>query len=409
MNEHHEHSTDERKESFEFNEHEVQDERSKKDERNEIDEPVTVYRYEPWTRRTPLQASYEAELAAADRAGSSGGEASYGDNSGRNGSDGGSNGRDGGDGRGRGGPRRRGVSPKAVLASFLAGALLVGGLSFASDRLNLFTGGESGAAQSAASGGNSYSATSGLSTASLSTSKGIAAVFEQANPAVVEIENYGVPTNNFPSILFGGRGGWMGRGQQAQPQTSQEAELIGTGTGFFIQKDGYILTNQHVIANATELKVTVPGYEEQLTAKVVSANENLDLAVLKVESPDGQKFPTLSLGDSDQAKIGDWVIAIGNPEGLDHTVTVGVLSAKERPITIAEDDGTEHKYEHLLQTDASINPGNSGGPLLNDQGEVIGVNTAVSTQAQGIGFAISSATIQDALKEMLAGTVLQSL
>lgn len=341
-------------------------------------EPATENRYDSGQRLRSIQSAYEKELAKADRSAASAG----------------------------GGGRRRKARPgrasaRSILASFLVGALVVGGLSFLSDRLSLFTGGASGSAGMSASGGSAYSASAGMTTASLSTDDDISSVFEQANPAVVEIENYGIPTDTYGAYLFGGRGGWMG-GPQQQRQ-SAEPELMGTGTGFFFSEDGYILTNEHVIADASELKVTVPGYAERLTAEVVSAYEELDIAVLKVESPDGQAFPTLAFGDSDQTKIGDWVIAIGNPYGLDHTMTVGVLSAKERPITITEEDGTEHQYEHLLQTDASINPGNSGGPLLNEQGEVIGMNTAVNAEAQGIGFAISSATIRSALSEMLAG------
>ncbi|WP_245809701.1 S1C family serine protease [Cohnella massiliensis] len=341
-------------------------------------EPATENRYDSGQKLRSIQSAYEKELAKADRSAASEGE----------------------------GGRRREARPgrtsaRSILASFLVGALVVGGLSFLSDRLSLFTGDASGEAGMSASGGSAYSASSGITTASLNAEDDISSVFEQANPAVVEIENYGIPTDTYGAYLFGGRGGWMD-GPQQQRQ-SAEPELMGTGTGFFFSEDGYILTNEHVIADASELKVTVPGYAEQLTAEVVSAYEELDIAVLKVESPDGQAFPTLAFGDSDQTKIGDWVIAIGNPYGLDHTMTVGVLSAKERPITIAEEDGTEHQYEHLLQTDASINPGNSGGPLLNERGEVIGMNTAVNAEAQGIGFAISFATIQSALSEMLAG------
>lgn len=355
----------------------------KRDHKVEIDnqsEELTVYSYNPSQKVTTLQTVYEEAVAKNGEKAASGG----------------------------GGNRPKRTSPRAVLASFLAGAVLIGGLSFMSDRLNLFTGGTSNAAQTAASSGNTYSAAAGLTTASLSTEEGTAAVFEKANPAVVEIENYGVDNSTNNSNLFGGGGRWMGRGQQQSQQNAGESELMGTGTGFFFNKDGYILTNQHVIAGATELKVTVPGYDEKLTAKVVSANQDQDLAVLKVESPDGKEFPTLTIGDSDQTKIGDWVIAIGNPYGLDHTMTVGVLSAKERPITVTEDDGSEHQYQHLLQTDASINPGNSGGPLLNENGEVIGMNTAVNAEAQGIGFAIPSTTIVDALKQMMAGTTVSS-
>lgn len=346
----------------------------------EENKELTIYRYDSSEKAASLQTAYEEAVAESGGEGSSGGTAK----------------------------RRRRTSAQSLLASFLAGALVIGGLTYASDRMNLFSGGTASIVQTAASNGDSYSAAAGLTTASLnSASEDFASVFSQANPAVVEIENYGVENTRSSRNLFGGNGGWPG-GQQQSQQGGGDPVLMGTGSGFLFEKSGYILTNQHVIADATELKVTVPGYDDPLTATVVGANEDLDLAVLKVESPDGKDFPTLSIGDSDQTKIGDWVVAIGNPYGLDHTMTLGVLSAKERPITVTEDDGSEHQYEHLLQTDASINPGNSGGPLLNDKGQVIGVNTAVNSEAQGIGFAIPSNTILDAIKEMMAGTAVSS-
>lgn len=174
-------------------------------------------------------------------------------------------------------------------------------------------------------------------------------------------------------------------------------QATGSGTGFFFDASGYILTNQHVVGGAEKIEVTVQGYDKPLTAQLLGSDYNLDLAVLKVT--DTKAFPTLKLGSSDSIKIGDWVAAIGNPYGFDHTITVGVLSAKERPISIPDEQGTRN-YEHLLQTDASINPGNSGGPLLNVNGEVIGINTAVSSQAQGIGFAIPTSTIQGVLENL---------
>lgn len=342
-------------------------------------EELTIYNYGPARPTDAMQTVYQEAMADDGTQRASGGGAN----------------------------RPKLTAPRTMLASFLVGAMLVGGLSFMSDRLNLFSGGTSNTAQTAASSGGSYSAAAGLTTASLNANEDISSVFDKANPAVVEIENYGIESNAANPNLFGRNGGWMGSRQQSQP-SGGDPVLMGTGSGFFFNKDGYILTNQHVIADATELKVTVPGYDDPLTAKVVSSNEDLDLAVLKVESPDGKDFPTLTIGDSDQTKIGDWVIAIGNPYGLDHTMTVGVLSAKERPITVTEDDGSEHQYQHLLQTDASINPGNSGGPLLNDQGQVIGMNTAVNADAQGIGFAIPSTTILEALKQMMAGTTVST-
>jgi len=292
--------------------------------------------------------------------------------------------------------RRNGTSFSTYVASFLVGAMLVGGFAYAADRNNPFGGNHSGAA---VTGGASESA-SGITAASSKTKGGVASVFESASPAVVKIENYAASA---PSIRnpFGGRG--VG-GQQRQ---GTEPVLAGSGTGFFFKADGYILTNEHVIADASELKVTVQGYDEPLTAKVVGSSYELDLAVLKVESPDGQAFPALNLGEIDKTGIGDWVIAIGNPYGLDHTTTLGVLSAKEREITISGEQG-EHTYRHLLQTDASINSGNSGGPLLNERGEVVGMNTAVSTEAQGIGFAIPASVIQEALSELMNGKTISS-
>ncbi|WP_254450507.1 S1C family serine protease [Cohnella herbarum] len=351
-------------------------------DKHDLDNPseqVNVYVYDSTKQVSTMKSSYENELAMMGRK-----PPSSNDNNNAK--------------------RHKGPGFKSIAASFLVGALLVGGLSYAADKQNLFSGGM-GAGSNAS--GNSLPHDAGIVTASVGANGDIASVFETASPAVVKIENYMTQTDsmrNGTNFLFGGRG--SGR-QQQQQQQSGELQLMGSGTGFFFQNDGYILTNEHVIAGATELKVTVQGYDEPLTAKVVGSSYELDLAVLKVESPDGKSFPKLTLGDSDQAKIGDWVIAIGNPYGLDHTITMGVLSAKERPITIADEQG-EHKYEHLLQTDASINSGNSGGPLLNDKGEVIGINTAVNSEAQGIGFAIPTTTIKDALNDLLGSSQVTS-
>lgn len=310
-------------------------------------------------------------------------------------------------------PKRKAITPLA--AAFMAGALMIGGLAYGADKANLFTGGaaQSGTAAKAASSALNGNG-AGLTTASFSTDKGIADVYNQASPAVVKIENYGVVQNSGYGNLdalrqFLGGGGFPGRGggQQQQQEQSETGELtlMGSGTGFFFDKSGYILTNEHVISGASQLKVTVEGYDQPLDAQVMGSSKELDLAVLKVTSPDGKDFPSLKLGSSDQTAIGDWVLAIGNPYGFDHTLTMGVLSAKERPITIQNEDGSEQVYEHLLQTDASINPGNSGGPLLNENGEVIGINTAVNAEAQGIGFAIPTTTILEVLDGLKGGAV----
>ncbi len=176
-----------------------------------------------------------------------------------------------------------------------------------------------------------------------------------------------------------------------QPQTQVQEAL---GSGFLISADGYLLTNEHVIEGAQKIQVTIMGKSKPVSARVVGSDRDLDLAVLKVDT--GGTLPYLQLGNSDQTRVGNWVIAIGNPYGLDHTVTVGVISAKGRPIKVED-----RSYRNLLQTDASINPGNSGGPLLDLSGAVIGINTAVSAQAQGIGFAIPSNTVKDVLNQLM--------
>ncbi len=190
-----------------------------------------------------------------------------------------------------------------------------------------------------------------------------------------------------------------------EPKSSNGGSLqqSGMGTGFIFEKSGYILTNEHVINGADEIRVTVEGYEKPFVAKLLGNSYDLDLAVLKIEAT--KEFSVLPLGNTDNTNVGDWVVAIGNPYGFEHTVTVGVLSAKERPISIPDENGTRN-YNHLLQTDASINPGNSGGPLLNLAGEVIGINTAVSAQAQGIGFAIPTSTITSVLENLKNNVVI---
>ncbi|OPY57727.1 MAG: putative serine protease HhoB precursor [Pelotomaculum sp. PtaU1.Bin035] len=176
------------------------------------------------------------------------------------------------------------------------------------------------------------------------------------------------------------------------PFASKQLEE-GLGSGVLISNDGYILTNEHVIEGANEIDVSVSGIDKAIEAKVIGSDVDLDLALLKINTQSALHF--LKLGNSDQIKVGNWVIAIGNPYGLDHTVTTGVISAKGRPISVGD-----RQYENLLQTDASINPGNSGGPLLNLQGEVVGINTAINAQAQGIGFAIPTSTVQRVLEDL---------
>jgi serine protease Do len=150
------------------------------------------------------------------------------------------------------------------------------------------------------------------------------------------------------------------------------------GSGFLIDKEGYIVTNNHVVENANKIKVIMKNGKE-LEATIIGLDSTTDLALIKIEP--GQDLPTLKFGDSNLSDVGEWVVAIGNPFGLGHTVTAGIISAKGRVIGSGP-------YDDFIQTDASINPGNSGGPLLNMAGEVVGINTAIMANGQGIGFAI---------------------
>ncbi|MBD3309091.1 Do family serine endopeptidase [candidate division KSB3 bacterium] len=161
----------------------------------------------------------------------------------------------------------------------------------------------------------------------------------------------------------------------------REYKRRGLGSGFITTPDGYILTNSHVVAEADEVKVTLAD-EREFEATVVGTDPKTDIAVIKIE---GENFPTANLGDSSTLEVGDWAIAIGTPYGLSQTVTAGIISAEGRSGIGIND------YEDFIQTDAAINPGNSGGPLVNIDGEVIGINTAIFSRSggyQGIGFAI---------------------
>ena len=152
----------------------------------------------------------------------------------------------------------------------------------------------------------------------------------------------------------------------------------GLGSGFIIDPEGYIVTNNHVVEDADEIKVRLKN-DKDFDAEVVGRDPNTDLALIKIKG--GKDLPAVPLGDSDRLKVGQWVMAIGSPFGLEQTVTAGIVSAKGRVIGAGP-------YDDFIQTDASINPGNSGGPLVNMDGEVVGINTAIIASGQGIGFAV---------------------
>ncbi|MBE0478856.1 trypsin-like peptidase domain-containing protein [Candidatus Aerophobetes bacterium] len=167
----------------------------------------------------------------------------------------------------------------------------------------------------------------------------------------------------------------------------------GLGSGIIFDNEGYILTNEHVVRGAREIRVVLPDGRE-FEGKLIGSDARVDLAVLKIEAKD---IPVAKLGDSDKLRAGEFCIAIGNPFGLQNTITFGVISAKGRHIQASPGK----ILEDLIQTDAPINPGNSGGPLINIKGEVIGINTAIIPYAQGIGFAIPVNVARDIIDELI--------
>jgi serine protease Do len=205
--------------------------------------------------------------------------------------------------------------------------------------------------------------------------------------------------------FFGGQPRQRGRPQPREDAPQQE----GTGTGFIVDKAGFILTNNHVVEGADDIRVSLygSGRTESFAAKVIGRDSLLDVALIQLAEMPAAALQEAKFGDSAQMQPGDWVVAIGNPFNLSHTVTVGVISALGRPL-----GGVPGREQPMLQTDAAINPGNSGGPLLNVRGEVVGINTAIYTTTQsaanmGIGFATPINAIRDLLPQLRNGKVIR--
>ena len=218
------------------------------------------------------------------------------------------------------------------------------------------------------------------------TGKAFASVAREASPAVVFIKVEKTVTTSpsmgpFNDDFFKRYFGEPAPGQPQNPSPQQKHMLQGQGSGFIISSDGYILTNNHVVGDADKVLVKLLDGRE-FTAKTIGTDPPTDVAVIKI---DAKNLPILPLGDSGKLEVGEWVLALGNPFGLSHTLTAGIISALGRSrIGIAD-------YEDFIQTDAAINPGNSGGPLINLEGQAIGINTAIFSQSggyMGIGFAI---------------------
>ncbi len=239
------------------------------------------------------------------------------------------------------------------------------------------------------------------------------------SPAVVNIRSTSKARAQEMTEFFGGGGGggsddllerFFGQGRQQQGQRQRpprEQETQAAGTGFVINKEGYILTNNHVVEGATKIEVSFFGEDRDDVyheAKLVGRDPLTDSALIQLVEPKAG-LTEIKFGDSSKMEPGDWVVAIGNPFGLAHTVSVGVISATARSFPIAE-----QRFADVLQTDAAINPGNSGGPLLNARGEVIGINTAIYTDSRqagniGIGFAIPINAVRELIPQLRTGKV----
>jgi serine protease Do len=228
------------------------------------------------------------------------------------------------------------------------------------------------------------------------------------SPAVVNIRTESRQQAQDISGLFEGGGDLFERFFGGPvPEQPPDRVAVAAGTGFVIDQSGYILTNNHVVENAEKIEVSFFGEDADMLyeAEVVGRDPLTDSALIRLTETPAFELPVVRFGDSEAVQPGDWVMAIGNPFNLAHTVSVGVISALARPFPVAEGRSTQ-----VLQTDAAINPGNSGGPLLNLRGEVIGINTAIYTDAMqsgniGIGFAVPMNAVRELLPQLRAGRV----
>jgi periplasmic serine protease, Do/DeqQ family len=205
----------------------------------------------------------------------------------------------------------------------------------------------------------------------------VAAIAKKSSPAVVNIDTKTMVRQSFSP--FGNDPFFRQFFGDEMDRFSRVVPMEGKGSGFIASSDGMILTNSHVVDGADSVTVTLSD-GRRFDAEVVGKDPTYDLAVIRIKA---SNLPVLKMGDSDRTQVGEWVVAIGNPFGLEHTVTVGVISAKNRSIRLEK-----LNFDGFFQTDAAINPGNSGGPLINLDNQVIGINTAIVPYAQGIGFAI---------------------
>ena len=223
----------------------------------------------------------------------------------------------------------------------------------------------------------------------------VASAVDRVGPAVVRLDTERMVSRR-PDPFFNDPFFRQFFGEQNVPDFPQEFRQRGQGSGFIVDGTGIVLTNAHVINGADTVTVTLRD-GRTFEGEVKGADGTLDLAVVKIE---GSNLPVAPLGSSDGVRVGDWAIAVGNPLGLDNTVTLGIVSTLNRS---SSQVGIPDKRVDFIQTDAAINPGNSGGPLLNDRGEVIGINTAIRADAEGIGFAIPINTAKEIQDQLARG------
>ena len=222
----------------------------------------------------------------------------------------------------------------------------------------------------------------------------VATLVANVKPAVVNITSVHeahAPTRGMDlPFPFGGPSG----GERGEDEGDRVVKQTALGSGFLIDAEGHVVTNAHVVDGADAVRVRLAD-DREFSAHVVGRDKKLDLAVLKLEGSGVKDLPVTSLGSSDALRVGEYVVAIGNPFGLGDTVTMGIVSAKGRAIGAGP-------YDDFIQTDASINPGNSGGPLFDLRGQVVGINTAINPNGQGIGFAIPIDIVRDVLPQLIA-------
>jgi len=258
------------------------------------------------------------------------------------------------------------------LVSLLSGATTLGAYK-------LFIEGKENRKSIVTTAPNSYGRTVGLSAEAID----FTAAAENTVHTVVHVKNVSVRTVSDPimEFFYGARGG-------------QQQEQVGTGSGVIISEDGYIVTNNHVIKDATELEVTLNN-NKSYKAKLIGTDSKMDIALLKINA--NEKLPYSTFADSDQVKVGEWVLAVGNPYNLTSTVTAGIVSAKARNL---ENNG----LQSFIQTDAAVNPGNSGGALVNTRGELIGINTMISSPTgsyAGYSFAVPSNITRKIIEDIM--------